>query len=1040
MLDPEFEQQLDNYFQQALDLPDDKRSEFVANVPTEFRERLQELVDAFVEEQTQFLEPLSDAVGQSAERQFEGQQRDLLFVILGWQAGLIPGETVSNLLKLWFGDVKQSVQDLCVGQQVLTEEQSQLLAPMVDAHIALHQGHTSAALESLSSVPHFIYQAIGDIDDPDLKGPLSIVGRSSRDRRVEAGETIPAGGERFRIVRKHASGGIGDVFVARDLELNREVALKEIHRQSSSRQEIRNRFRVEAEVTGRLEHPGIVPVYGLGQHADGRPFYAMKFVEGEDLKSGLLEFHSDRRMTRSERMFQFRALLKRFVDVCEAIAFAHSKGVLHRDLKPGNIMLGRYGETLVVDWGLARLTDATSDSGEHQSPSGTTSVSAETSATDETQDSMRWGSATETGAVVGTPRYMSPEQAAGQWRDVGIPSDVYSLGAVLYEILCGGPVVSPLSDSGERRDVVEILRLVREGQLQPIVSRTVTVPPALSAVCLKALSLKPEDRYQSAEDLAKDIELWLADEPVSAWREPVWVRAQRWIRRHQTLLSGTLAALLVAVAASLWIAKSSQDAAHQIQAKQKETEEALHAAGNLLAALDRKPLQWFRESTSKELHPGEKVSVYRIADAVQTSTDGLSFEDSERRASLQSLLRGLAKMKDRKSNEAVPLINESAIGLASLRLPAVFQAIVHLNAGDSSEGLQFAEKASDEFPDEPSVWTSIALAHLYEQAGKDTQTKEAIVHIEAAEKAAKKALEITPAHPLASTQLAEVLTYKNEPKQAVELLEGVISKPDLLREEVLVEARRQLIFALRRGGQAIRALEFSLEQVQAAGSSSTDVLYLAKGLRSAGRNQEAIVAFESLIESDPNKVTGAEWNDLGLCYKATGQFQKALEALKKAEPHLAGTVGEAQYFVNRAAVEVALGNYEDAVQMLSSTESSYDKNWMDYFYCHQQQAILLSGDLDAAMAITEKFPADRMQTEYGGIHIVLTQLAALADGVGEADWPYQAEWLAFQGAKDVGSEGWDFQFIERFVQQLPREQQARATDLLNVLKAKVKAK
>ncbi len=134
------------------------------------------------------------------------------------------------------------------------------------------------------------------------------------------------------------------------------MALKEIRAENADRRDMQSRFQAEAKITGRLEHPGIVPVYGLGRYSDGRPFYAMRFIEGDNLKHGIERFHSQALQSDSERSVEFRGLLKRFVDVCEAIAYAHSKGVLHRDLKPGNIMLGRYGETLVVDWGLARAT------------------------------------------------------------------------------------------------------------------------------------------------------------------------------------------------------------------------------------------------------------------------------------------------------------------------------------------------------------------------------------------------------------------------------------------------------------------------------------------------------------------------------------------------------------------------------------------------------------------------------------------------------------------------------------------------------------
>src|SRR5262249_48354619 len=169
--------------------------------------------------------------------------------------------------------------------------------------------------------------------------------------------TATSAGTRFRILRLHDRGGLGNVYVARDEELNREVALKEIRPHYAHDPESRARFLLEAEVTGGLEHPGVVPVYGLGTDADGRPFYAMRLVKGDSLKEAVARFHRGESAGQvpGGRALAFRQLLRRFVDVCNAVAYAHSRGVLHRDLKPANILLGPYGETLVVDWGLAKV-------------------------------------------------------------------------------------------------------------------------------------------------------------------------------------------------------------------------------------------------------------------------------------------------------------------------------------------------------------------------------------------------------------------------------------------------------------------------------------------------------------------------------------------------------------------------------------------------------------------------------------------------------------------------------------------------------------
>jgi WD40 repeat protein/serine/threonine protein kinase len=362
----------------------------------------------------------------------------------------------------------------------------------------------------------------------------------------------------YHMLHTYAKGGLGEIRLAVDQQLNREVALKLMQQPHSRNPESRRRFLREAEITSHLEHPGIVPVYGLGRDHLGNPVYAMRFIRGESLHEAIERFHAADKTPRDpgERTLAFRNLLTRFLVVCNTIAYAHSRGVLHRDIKPGNIMLGQYGETLVVDWGLAKF------SGESREAHAA-GDEEKTSAAAPPNDSSPSG--TQMGVAIGTPAFMSPEQAAGRWDHVGPASDIYSLGATLYMLLTGQTPRTVSAASSSPRDPVSEKHQHSFGFPH---SPSRTVPPALAAICRKALDSDPQKRYPSALHLAGDLEHWLADEPVSAWREPIAVKIYRWLSRHRTLVSGAAAAVLAALvslaAMTLFLTAANQKARDQL--------------------------------------------------------------------------------------------------------------------------------------------------------------------------------------------------------------------------------------------------------------------------------------------------------------------------------------------------------------------------------------------------------------------------------------------------------------------------------------------
>ncbi|MGE0431142.1 MAG: SUMF1/EgtB/PvdO family nonheme iron enzyme [Planctomycetota bacterium] len=297
--------------------------------------------------------------------------------------------------------------------------------------------------------------------------------------------------DRYEKRHEVARGGLGRILLVRDNDAHREIAWKELlDTAKAGAGEVA--FLQEARITAQLEHPNIVPVYELGVGQSGKPYYTMRFIRGRPMTELIREQSRERRARQSpdpvaDALARMR-LLQAFLGACQAVAYAHSKGVIHRDIKPANIMLGDFGEVLVVDWGLAlvRARRAEDDTGDFVDTLSGVS-------TDTMQD-----------AVAGTPAYMSPEQAEGVGDRIDHRSDIYALGAVLYEILTHQiPFRGP--------NALAVLMDVRQGKLVPPSQRAphLVIPRTLEEICLRAMAHDPEQRYQSVEELSQDVTLFV---------------------------------------------------------------------------------------------------------------------------------------------------------------------------------------------------------------------------------------------------------------------------------------------------------------------------------------------------------------------------------------------------------------------------------------------------------------------------------------------------------------------------------------------------
>ncbi len=780
--------------------------------------------------------------------------RNLLFSIEALQRDVIDRDELIDAMLEWADHPTRTLGEVLTTREAMTSEECRWLECLVNRRPECVAEDSRADCYAISpssaGMPRSGDAPPGGVPVGDTVSSWSPADRMGAEMATEPGAVESMTG-RYQILWPHARGGLGQVFVAQDTQLHRRVALKEIQPEHAADPVSRERFVVEAEITGNLEHPGIVPVYGLDWRPDGRPFYVMRFIKGEDLAAASRRFHVDEAPDFSG--LEFRWLLRRFVDVCNTIAYAHSRGVLHRDIKPSNIMLGPFGETLVLDWGVAKPLG-------RPDPGPTPAIPTDLSPL---WPSSGCGSTvTVTGQAVGTPAYMSPEQAAGDLQAMAPASDVYSLGATLYVLLTDRPPYVG--------DPVEVLRDVPRGRFDPPRAIQPRVPKALDAICRKAMATEPSARYASALALADDVERWLADEPVTAFRDPGSARARRWVKRHRPIVAGTVATVVVTMLAlGLAVPILSIAWRNEAEARRDESRQRILAIQKAEEAQDQraraeKALKFLVEAFRKPdpAADGRSLKVVNLLDRAVKDLDRSMTDQPAMRATLYNA------------------IGETFSGLGMPREAfAAFQRALeirlHQMGADHSETLESCQNLAMVYQDEGRLDRAIPLLELTLERRRATLGDDHVNTIES------------------MNDLAVAYWEADRAAEAIPLYEAALARartrlgPDHLHTLTIMDNLAVALTAAHHPDRAIPLHEAALAglRVKLGDDHPTTMVAisnLARTYRAGGRLGESIGLLEATSQrlqaelGDDHPTTLTVMNGLAGAYHDAGSVDRAI--------------------------------------------------------------------------------------------------------------------------------------------------------------------
>ena len=605
---------------------------------------------------------------------------------------------------------------------------SEDLARLQDRYVAIAElVRVSAGKASVSAR---LRKRYGELADPRVELKNSVSGTASGEA-IERLEQRRGAYTRYALKGEMARGGMGAILRVWDQDLRRELAMKVVLGKSAPSgtpaedapppQRVA-RFVEEAQVTGQLDHPGIVPVHELGVDDHGGVYFTMRLVQGRELRR-IFEL-----VQAEEQGWNTTRALGVLLRVCEAVAYAHERGVLHRDLKPANVMVGKFGETYVMDWGLARVmgSEETKDIRIRATaePHESGRIDTDRDLEHRTPDSPL---VTMDGDVVGTPAYMPLEQAKGKIEELGPSTDVYAIGSMLYQLLAGS---APYSDRLETPLPIAVLRELLDGPPTPLVKLAPKSPPELIAITERAMEREPSDRYPDMLALADDLRAYLENRVVSAHRTGPWTEFTKWVERNSGTAAALGALLLVVVGSgfALWARE---------QARSRERER-FHLEQSAIAL----PLE------AERLWPISPELVPEIEEWIQRAERVLSLEPN-----LRSELEELARQG---------IVQEASAPAVGSRFHRDLRLLRSTRARRESMEDQ-AAKAREQLQLEPSPWR---------ESGRDPEQELAVLE-EVIANLEQRASTLTASLPDTPEILLENRRDSERAKRISELLEEI---------------------------------------------------------------------------------------------------------------------------------------------------------------------------------------------------------------------------------------------------------------------------